>query len=54
MNNVIYLSSEHILKNIIKKSKAVDVDEKVRKAFVFLLCIVAKFCGHERIQFYSL
>jgi len=40
MNTVIYLCSGHILKNIIKKSQVVDVDEKVRKAFVFCFALL--------------
>ena len=40
MNTIIYLCSVHLLKNVIKKSKIVNIHEKVRKAFIYCFALL--------------
>jgi hypothetical protein len=50
-NTIIYLCSVHILKNIIKKAKSINVEEKVRKAFVFCFALLQNSINIENFDF---
>lgn len=48
---IIYICSVHTLKNVIKKSKLVIVDEKVRKAFIFCFAILQNCVNHDTFNY---
>ena len=50
-NTIIYICSIHILKNVIKKSKTVLVEDKVRMAFIFCFALLQNCVNLNRFNY---
>ena len=51
-NVILYLCSTHFLKNVIKKSKQIDVGKNICKAFNFMFALVQNSVNIEQINLY--